>query len=329
MLRRSPFILLIAPTLALLASVARWVVQGSGNRFTTIHQRFYVPDPDLGFRVSKLTAMWLGLEIIGAMAGAVVGLFLLIVLIRRRERRLHTMKLGLRSVLFVLGLFPLAIPIAAFASGLGPIGGTIALPKGATAAPPTTGIEGSLHAAAGTYHVIKHPGSSITVKVSAGGDTFDAIFAGDVTGTLQFDPNDFAKDINADISVDAASINTGIELRNKHAREEYLHVDKYPRISLKITKRIASRQDGPDVVSFRAAATLGFMGRDLDVEVTGQVRVPDTAGLARLGLGGKNILVVQADTALTIANTALATDASTFDAPIMPIHVSLVLEHTN
>ena len=329
MLRRSPFVLLIVPTLALLATIARWVVQGTGNRFTTVHQRFYIPDPDLGFRVSKLTSIWLGLEIIGAMTGALVALFVLILLLRRRERRLNITKTGLRGVLFVLGLFPLAIPIAAFASGLGPIGGTIALPKGAIAAPPTTGIEGSLNAAAGTYNVIKHPGSSITVKVAAGGDTFDAIFAGDVAGTVQLDPNDFAKAISADISVDAASVNTGIDLRSKHAREEYLHVDKFPRISLKIATLIASRQDGPDVISFRAGATLGFMGRDLQVEVTGQVRAPDAAGLTRLGLGGKQVLVVQADTALIVAQTPLSADASTFETPTMPIHVSLVLEHAN
>ena len=48
---RSPFLLAIAPAVAVGAGAARWALQGSGNVYTAVHKRFYVPDPDLGWRV--------------------------------------------------------------------------------------------------------------------------------------------------------------------------------------------------------------------------------------------------------------------------------------
>ena len=50
----------------------------------------------------------------------------------------------------------------------------------------------------------------------------------------------------------------------------------------------------------------------------------DAAALARLALSG-DILLVQADFTLKIADTALAPSASDFDGDSIPIHISLVL----
>ena len=54
------------------------------------------------------------------------------------------------------------------------------------------------------------------------------------------------------------------------------------------------------------------------------LRRPDTTALARLGLRG-DVLLVQADFALAIRETALAPDAGDFDGDSIPIHVSLIL----
>jgi hypothetical protein len=58
------------------------------------------------------------------------------------------------------------------------------------------------------------------------------------------------------------------------------------------------------------------------------MKKPDAAGLARLGLTG-DVLVVQADFAVVIKDTALASDAGDFDGDRIPIHVSLVMRHTS
>jgi hypothetical protein len=66
------------------------------------------------------------------------------------------------------------------------------------------------------------------------------------------------------------------------------------------------------------------MGRAHALDITGTLLKPDAAALARLGLAG-DILLVQADFALAIDETALADNAGDFDGNRIPIHVSLVL----
>jgi hypothetical protein len=58
---------------------------------------------------------------------------------------------------------------------------------------------------------------------------------------------------------------------------------------------------------------------------------PDAAALGRLGLTGPagDVLLLQADFAVTIKDTALAGDAKDFDGDRIPIHVSLVMRHTS
>lgn len=69
------------------------------------------------------------------------------------------------------------------------------------------------------------------------------------------------------------------------------------------------------------------MGRSHRVDVTGTLAKPDAAALARLGLAG-DVLLVQADLALAIHETALAPDAGDFDGDRLPVHVSLVLRRS-
>jgi len=130
------------------------------------------------------------------------------------------------------------------------------------------------------------------------------------------------------VSVDAASVDTGIGERSKHAREEYLHADKFPKITVSIDRVLAASQTGANAVQFRAQGTLGLIGKTHAVEVIGTLRKPDAAALTRLGLSG-DVLLVQADFTIVIKETALASDAGDFDGDRIPIHVSLVMRHTS
>src|SRR5439155_268152 len=74
--------------------------------------------------------------------------------------------------------------------------------------------------------------------------------------------------------------------------------------------------------------TLGLIGKTHSIELTGTLKRPDAAALQRLNLSG-DVLLVQADFAVLIKETALASDAGDFDGDRIPIHVSLVMRHTS
>lgn len=323
---RSPIWASTAAFLAVALAVARWLVQGSGNVYTATTKRFYVPDPDLGWRVADAGPVWLGLEVIAILAGVAAAVVVAAWWLGRRERRRDRRITWARGVLWMVAAMPLAVPLWAFASGLGPARGVETLPEGATAAAPTTGIEGSLDLPAGTYEVVAHRGTAITARMAAGKERFEARFARGITGTWTTDPRDLTTPTTAEISVEASGVDTGITMRSQHAREDYLRSATFPRITLRLGRVIAARQDGPAQVAFRAEGTLAFLGDDLVVELTGNLRAPDAAGRQRLGFTATDaVVLIDADLAITVSGTKLRADSDSFDADRIPIHVSLVL----
>lgn len=325
---RSPFAPVMLPVAALIAALVRWYLQGSQNLYTAVEKRFYVPDPDLGWRVSTQHPIWLGLDACAIIAVLALAITVAGAVIRRRERTQGSRSTPLRAVAWAAAALSLVIPAAAFASGPGPLHGRDTLPARA-AVLVETGIEGSLDAPAGSYELVAHAGTSITAHLSAGGEAFDARFARDITGTWRGNPRDLASPTHADIRVAAAAVDTGIAERSKHAREGYLDAARFPHIAVAIDRVTATRALGPHELVFRAPATVELMGRTHAVEITGTLASPDAAALARLGLtGARAVMLVQADFALVIKETALAPDANDFDGDRIPIHVSLVLRHT-
>ncbi len=319
-----------APTLvvaaALLASLIRWYAQGSGNVYTAVAKRFYVPDPDLGWRVSRQHPIWLGLEVCAAILVVMIALAVLAVVIRRRAATHPVQARLLRVVSWALASVSVCVPAGAFASGPGPLHARDTLPASA-AALIEDGIEGAIDAPEGSYAVVSHAGTAVTAHLSAGGESFDARF-GDVTGTWRGTPRDLRLPMHAAISVAAASVDTGVGARSKHARDGYLQADRFPRIEVALDRVAAVRANGSNQLAFRAPGTLSMLGRTHAIEITGTLAKLDGAALARLGLSG-DALLVQADLALSIRDTALAPKARDFDGDRIPIHVSLVLRHTN
>jgi polyisoprenoid-binding protein YceI len=327
---RSPFAPVVLPIAALIAALVRWQVQGSRNLYTALHKRFYIPDPDLGWQISPRHPVWVGLEICAVIAAIAAGLVAAGWIIRRREAR-RGRAMVLRAASWVIAGVPLAVPIAAFASGTGPANAIDTLPA-STIQGIEAGITGILGAPAGRYEVVEHAGTAITARISAGGDDFDARFDRGIRGTWQGDPRDLTRPVTAEVGVEAAVVDTGIDERSSHAREKYLLAGKYPRISVAIDRLLAASQAGANTVAFRAHGTLGLIGRTHPVEITGTLKKPDAAALARLGLSGEisgEIVLVQADFAVALKETALATSEGTFAGDRIPIHVSLVMRHTS
>lgn len=318
------------PLAALIAALVRWQLQGSHNLYTALYKRFYIPDPDLGWQISPRHPIWLGLEVCAVIAAVAVGVALAGWWIRRREARRGRRATALRCAAWLAGAVPLVVPIAAFATGGAPAGAADTLPA-STIHGIESGIVGIIDAPAGRYEVVPHAGTAITAHLSAGHETFDAHFGtatGGIRGAWQGDPRDFTRPIGGEISVDAASVDTGVDLRTTHARDEYLQAPRFPRIRVALDRVLAASQAGANSIAFRAHGTLGLIGKTHEIEVTGTMKKPDAAALARLGLSG-DILLVQADFAVTIKETALASDAKDFDGDRIPIHVSLVMRHTS
>jgi polyisoprenoid-binding protein YceI len=324
---RSPFAPVVVPIAALFAALVRWQMQGSRNLHTALDKRFYVPDPDLGWRVSTAHPIWLGLEVCALIAAIVAGIVVVGWIVRRREAKRGQRATVLRAVSWIVAGVPLAVPYFAFSSSPRPENGIDTLPA-ATLRGIEAGITGTLDAPAGRYEIIEHAGTAITASLHAGGDGFDARFGGGIRGTWQGDPHDLTKPVTSEVSVETASVDTGIDERSSHARDAYLLADKHPRISVAIDRVLAAKQAGADTVGFRAHGTLALIGKTHSIEITGTLKKPDAAALARLGVSGE-ILLVQADFAVVIKETALASDASTFDGERIPIHVSLVMRHTS
>ncbi len=321
----SPFAPLALVVAALVASLARWYLQESGNVYTAFSKRFYVPDPDLGWRISTQHPIWLGLDACAAILALAGTLAVVGIVVRRRERTRPSGARILRAVSWVLASSSIGVPAAAFASGPGPLRARDTLPPSA-AVLVEDGVTGSLDAPEGNYVVVSHAGTTVTAQLSAGGEAFDARF-GDVTGGWRGTPRDLQRSMHSEISVAAASVDTGIGERSKHAREGYLRAEQFPRISVTIDRVAAVRANGQHEIAFRAPGAISLMGRTHAIEIVGTVTKLELAAVARLGLAG-DVLLVQADFALPIRETALAKDASDFDGERIPVHLSLVMRHT-
>jgi hypothetical protein len=338
---------------ALVAGGVRWVVQGSGNIYTALDKSFYVPGAVTDWELGQHHRMWLGLDalISLAMSAAIAGG--LGWLARRRERRTGRRDgrtTLMRAAAWAVAIAAAAIPAFAFWTGGRPPSARDHYPAIAAAAspaaaaagsaptgavpeagPPAPAISGALDLPSGRYEVVAHPSSAITARLKAGGDSFDARFAEGITGAWLADPKDLTRPMTAEVTADAAGVDTGIDARSKHAREGYLRAKEFPRIGWKLDRLVAARPTGAGpaaAIAFTAAGSVSLIGKVHAVEVTGTLKRADAAALDRLAMKGASILIVQAQLSLVIRETALAKDARDFDGDRIPIAVSLVLRHT-
>lgn len=325
---RSPYWALVPPIAALLASGARWLVQGSGNVYTAASRRYYLPDPDLGWRIVLDGPPWLGLDVIAAVAVFTASLAGVAWFVRQRERDQSGPWRPARLGLWGLGVLPLVAPIWAFGGGMLPPDARAALPAGVVG-PPPGGIEGSLAGVpAGRYEVVPGAESAIMARVAAGGETFDTRFAGNLAGHVELDPADLEAPVRARVRVDAASVDTGVRMRTEHAASpDFLDVESHPEIAFELGGLTSARQGaGPAEIRFWADGVVTLMGKEIPVPVQGTARAVDQAGRQRLGLSGPG-LVISADFTLLLEQTPLSGDS--FDEDRVPVQAALILTHAS
>lgn len=106
--------------------------------------------------------------------------------------------------------------------------------------------------------------ATVAFRIKNAGLNVNGSFSG-FTGSLVFDPAAPEK-AQISASVDAATVDTGIGLRNTHLKkEEYFNVDKYPKITLKSTR---IEKKGGDTYMGTFALTLKGKTRTVTIPFT-------------------------------------------------------------
>ncbi len=319
---------ILPAALASSAALARWVLQGSGNVYTDVGKGLYISDPDLGWRLTSTSIAWLGLDAVLATVVFAIGAALVCALLLRSERKSQLVRPKLRMALRALAPVSLVVPIWAFASGGAPEGARDQLPEQTFASAPEGGQAGRLPSnAAGPYEIREHVGTQVTASVRAGGESFEARFAGAPQGFLKFDPAGLSQPMSAEVSVASASVDTGIELRSKHAREE-LHTERFPRLRFTLDSLESSAQQGPETLTFSAKGSVTLMGKTQPTQVAGTLSAPDADARTRLGFPDQDVLLAKANFSISLAESAIENDGI-FDSDIIPVQVSLVLVREN
>ena len=320
---------LVLPSLAVAAALVRWLMQGRQNVYTDVQTRYYLADAD-GWRVTDDGPVSLGLDAIAVLVGFAAALFVAAVIVGWWERRRGKPLPVPRPVHWAVSAIPLAVPIWAFASGSVPAGASFQAPSGVVEAPAGSITGGLSGMPPGIYQVEPHERTAITARLKAGGEGFEARFASKIEGTWRGAPADLRQPMNAVVSVATEVVDTGIELRSKHAREDYLDGAHHPRITFHLDRLLgagpASDPGSPGAVAYRAEGTVELMGSRHPVAVTGLLVPIDEAGRRRLGFApGDAVFRATAHFELKIRETKLAKDAGDFDGDVLPVDVSLVL----
>ncbi len=320
---RSLYWVLAGPAAALLLAAVRFTMQGSAKLYTETDKQFYLPDPDLGYKLAADTYHWLGLERTAAIIGFAAALAVASFLLLRRERKKEVAMKRSRIALFCLSPLPLLIPLMAFLGGSPPSDARATIPSVKRAS--GTEIAASLPSApAGIYNAVLHDGTLIAAGLKAGGDSFEAKFT-DVRGHFSGDPSDLTKPLRGEFFAKGKSVDTGIPARSSHATE-YLKVEEFPDIGFRIDAITStSATDSPNRMAFSGNGAITIVGKEVSTTVNGTVRALDDAGKKRLGLGGGAALVVNGTFSLRLSETPIGADDFTKDE--VPITFSLVLKH--
>lgn len=318
------------------ATGLRYGLQGTGNIYTNTARAFYLEDPILGWSVTRERWVWLGLDALGVVLAVALGTIAVAWLAGALARRHRAGRIGrtwpkLALVAFWMGaalcVVTPVVPIAAFASGAPPADALANMPAAPAtpALPPptkaTTGPAAWPDLPAGAWTVSPHgEANTVIAQIAAGEETFDARF-GPVSGEITLDPTDLTR-ARGEVTVPAASIDTGIALRTKHASDD-LKVTEHPTIALRFDGLTRLAEDGAGRLRFEGAATFTLMGTAVDIPITGSVTRLNAAARAQLGLSVAEAILVQARLEVPLARTPLGTED--FDRDTISVAARFIL----
>ena len=124
----------------------------------------------------------------------------------------------------------------------------------------------SANAAEKTYSINPEKFQKITFTSKAATETFEGI-TDVVSGNLMLDPDNLSN-VSGGCKVDLRTLDTGINLRNTHMKENHLHTDKFPytEFSLKSVSGAVSLKAG-QMVEFIAKGEFTLHGVTREIEI--------------------------------------------------------------
>ena len=106
-----------------------------------------------------------------------------------------------------------------------------------------------------------------------------------VSGTITVDPAALADSASVEVQVDLASLDTGIDQRNKHMREDHLETDKYPKATFRGGKllEISKPALAPgQSVTFKISGEFSLHGVTRPIEVPVTATMPPGGSIMRI-----------------------------------------------
>ena len=295
----------------MLLSVVVWVWQPGAPIYTDPGKVFYVPDPDLEWKLVEAGRFSLGADLLAfcflcfAISGALSQID----------------KTAVRRFAWTLAACAGLPAYTTIVFGQFPEGARLDAPGGLVIAP--EGIEGGLEGFYASVWVSAEAGRGVVAKVPAGGEAFETRFDLSTPAELRGDPSNLRQPIKLRVEAASASADTGVDARSKSARQ-YLQAEDFPAIAFTLEELSGARVVEPTKVEFAAAGTLDFMGKAHETPLTGTLKSLDAAARQRLGVEAEMAFLVQTQFSLLIEQTALKAKASSFDGEAIEIHVELV-----
>ena len=318
-------LLCILPLLGAGLCFLRWWEQGTKNLYTRLHDRFYLPSPNGDWSFVSDGAPWLGLDSVLALTFAALVISVLAWFFIRKGRP------GLTAILWLPALASVALPIWISTQGLRPVGAVTSPPK-VQVSENISGITATLPARAGLYQVPKESKAEITAQVKAGGEVFDARFADGIEGQLEVNPSNLALPVKGVFSVPADSVDTGVGLRNKHAREKLLS-KAHPKITFTLTKISAAANTSKSKIECKGLGEITLAGITKSVKFSATIETKPTGETQTAAetepakqITGASRLWIDATMDFSLKGTALS-EGDTFDESTVPIRVRVPLVH--
>ncbi len=120
---------------------------------------------------------------------------------------------------------------------------------------------------AGEYHIDKDRNNMVKFVSDAPIEDFEGV-TDKIDGYIYWEGDDLIEKSTVYLEVDLNSLDTGIGLRNRHMRENYLETDKYP-LTYFQGKIISASEDSPGNYSVQVEGKIFIHGKEKNLNVKG------------------------------------------------------------
>ena len=291
-----------------------WGWQPGTPIYTDLDRIFYLPDPDLEWRLIEDGRFLLGADLIGVSAF----FFLIAGSLSQSERG----SLGQRIAWACA--FAASLPaLTAFTIGRFPEDARIEAPDGRGLIIAPDDVQGGLEGLAADAWVSREGGRGIVALVPAGGETFETRFALAQPASVTGNPSNLKQPLRVKAIAVSASADTGVDGRSASARD-YLQVEMHPTIEFELVELTGARPSGQDELEFAGKGELRLMGTAHETPLTGTLTKLDAAARQRLAVDADAAFLVRANFSLSVEATALKAKASSFDGDTIDVQVELI-----